>query len=106
MSGHFYSVIYIIVFILAITSMVSVLYNGVKMFGHMKPSARKWANYLPFIIPFLVSSYSEDGHKYIARWLISLIFVGVSILGLTLMEDNYGKPPYMEPSDHSNQVQE
>lgn len=80
-----YAILNVVVFIMAAASIISMIYHFSKMFGDMRPSARRWANWLPFVVPFLPGSYTEVGEKHLAKGTVSLIVAVSSMFGLSVL---------------------
>lgn len=96
MSAAFYSVVYIVLFILALASIAAGLYTGAKSLGGIKAERKMLASFIAPLVLVVPGMRTEEGKKYRRRFFVFLLIAGVAVLGLNLMESAYGKPPYME----------
>ena len=87
MNNNIFGIVQVIVFVIAIISFLFMVYNSIKCWKEMTPSARNWANFLPFITPFLPSSYNEAGKKYYDRWAVSMFLTVLSFAALFILGD-------------------
>lgn len=89
---NIYTTIYLILLLVAMVALFTAIYHVTQMWSDMTVKARKQANWLPWIIPFMASSYTEPGRVHLSRFYKSFFITLICLLAITVLQNIYGKP--------------
>ena len=102
--GAIYTTIFLILLLIASVTFLAALYHATQMWSNVTVEARKKANWLPWVIPFMASSYAEVGRIHLTLFYKTISITLICLLAIIVLQNIYGKPYEKRTTEDAKQL--
>jgi hypothetical protein len=96
MTGHLYSVVYLMTLSIGIASVLMLMVNAIGMVCQVRPEREILSHFVAPLLPLLPRMFTERGARCRRRFWLYLVLAACCVGTLVVMERSSGEPPYME----------